>query len=112
MAQQAVGILLTLDKITMQTIRQQMISVLSEGECSARDLSRILRIQEKEVYSHLQHIEHSVGSQNRKLLIIPSRCLVCGYVFDERKRFTRPGRCPRCRGERIEGPRYEVVSRV
>ena len=103
MAEQAV-------ELTMQTIRQQMIAVLSEGECTARDLSRILRIREKEVYGHLKHIELSLTSQNRKLLIIPSRCLACDYVFGERKRFTRPGRCPRCKSERIEEPRYEVVQ--
>jgi predicted Zn-ribbon and HTH transcriptional regulator len=95
----------------MQTIRKQIMTLLSQGDRSARGLSQILRIQEKEVYSHLSHIERSVLAQKRKLVIIPSECLSCGYVFDERKRFTRPGRCPRCREERIEAPRYEVVPR-
>jgi predicted Zn-ribbon and HTH transcriptional regulator len=93
----------------MQTIRQQMIALLSEQARSARDLSQMLSIQEKEVYSHLSHIARSVGSRRHKLVIIPFRCLSCGYVFDDRKRFTRPGRCPRCKGERIEEPRYKVV---
>jgi predicted Zn-ribbon and HTH transcriptional regulator len=93
----------------MQTIRQKIISTLSAGNHSARGLSQILRIREKEVYSHLEHIERSAASKNLKLVIIPSECLACGYVFDDRKRFTRPGRCPRCREERIEDPRYEVI---
>ena len=93
----------------MQTIRQQIITLLSKEVCSARDLSQMLRIQEKEVYSHLSHIARSVASQGHKLIVVPSRCLVCGYVFDKRKRFTRPSRCPRCKGERIDEPRYEVV---
>jgi predicted Zn-ribbon and HTH transcriptional regulator len=87
-----------------------MITLLSQGVCSARDLSQMLHIQEKEVYSHLSHIARSVVSQSHRLVVIPSRCLVCGYVFDNRKRFTRPGRCPCCKGERIEEPRYEVVK--
>jgi len=95
----------------MQTVRKEMMTLLSQGHHSARGLSQILRIQEKEVYDHLSHIERSVLAQKRKLIIIPSECLSCGYVFDERKRFTRPGRCPCCRGERIEDPRYEVVPR-
>ena len=94
----------------MQTVRQQMIALLSQGVHSARGLSQMLRIQEKEVYGHLSHIARSVVSQRQRLVVIPSRCLVCGYVFDKRKRLTRPGRCPRCKGERIEEPRYQVVE--
>jgi len=93
----------------MQTIRKKMITLLLQGDHSARGLSQILSIQEKEVYSHLSHVERSVLAQQRKLVIVPSECLTCGYVFDKRKRFTRPGRCPRCKGERIQDPRYEVV---
>jgi predicted Zn-ribbon and HTH transcriptional regulator len=94
----------------MQTIRQQITTILSEGDHSARELSQSLHISEKEVYSHLSHIERSVAHQDRKLVIIPSECFSCGYVFDRRRRFTRPGRCPQCKGERIDEPRYEVVS--
>ena len=93
----------------MQTIRQQMITLLSQGVYSARGLSQMLSIQEKEVYDHLSHIARSVVSQGNRLIVIPSQCLVCDYVFDERKRFTRPGRCPRCKGERIEHPRYQIA---
>lgn len=93
----------------MQTVRQQMIALLSQEVHSARGLSQLLRIQEKEVFGHLSHIARSVASQRLRLVVIPSRCLVCGYVFDKRKRLTRPSRCPRCKGERIEDPRYQVV---
>lgn len=86
-----------------------MIELLSKEVLSARDLSQMLRIQEKEVYAHLSHIARSVVSQTRRLVVIPSQCLVCGYVFDKRKRFTRPGRCPCCKGERIKQPRYQIV---
>ncbi len=86
-----------------------MIALLSQGVHSARGLSQMLRIQEKEVYGHLSHIARSVVPQRQRLVVIPSRCLMCGYVFDKRKRFTRPGRCPRCKRERIEEPRYQVV---
>lgn len=86
-----------------------MVTLLFQEVCSARDLSQMLGIEEKEVYSHLSHIQRSVASQRQRLVVIPSRCLVCGYVFDKRKRFTRPGRCPRCKAERIQEPRYQVV---
>jgi predicted Zn-ribbon and HTH transcriptional regulator len=86
-----------------------MIRLLSEGECTARELSQTLGIREKEVYDHLYHIARSVTAQNRRLKVLPSGCFACGYVFDNRKRFTKPGRCPRCKSERIREPGYRVI---
>ncbi|MBW1887712.1 MAG: transcriptional regulator [Deltaproteobacteria bacterium] len=93
----------------MLTIRQQLIALLSQREYGVRDLSQMLGIPEKEVYPHLSHIARSVASKKRRLKIEPARCYECGFLFEERKRFTKPSRCPRCRGERIEAPRYKVV---
>ena len=92
----------------METIRQQMIGLLSEEEMNAIEVSQELRIAEKEVYAHLPHIARSVATQGKKLLIQPSRCLKCGYVFEERKRFTRPGHCPRCKATYIQRPAYRI----
>jgi predicted Zn-ribbon and HTH transcriptional regulator len=92
----------------METIRQQMIDLLSEEEMSAIEVSQELRIAEKEVYTHLPHIARSVATQGKKLLILPSRCLKCGYVFEERKRFTRPGHCPKCKATYIQRPAYRI----
>ena len=74
----------------------------------ARDLSRAVRIKEKEVYEHLTHIARSVASMGGKLDIRPSECLKCGYVFQNRRRFTRPGRCPRCRESHLTSPSYRI----
>jgi predicted Zn-ribbon and HTH transcriptional regulator len=92
----------------VQTIRQQMIVLLMEEDLSARELSQAMGIREKEVYEHLPFIARSVAGQIKKLIIRPSRCLVCGYVFKDRKRFTRPSRCPRCKREHLQDPAYRV----
>lgn len=92
----------------MQTIRQEMIRLLGSEELSARELSQTLRIREKEVYEHLRHIRRSVESSGKQLKILPARCLACGYTFESRNRFTSPGKCPRCKNEHIEDPRYKV----
>jgi predicted Zn-ribbon and HTH transcriptional regulator len=92
----------------MQTIRQQMIVLLSKEDMGARELSQAIGIREKEVYEHLSHIARSVAAQRKKLIIQPFRCLVCGYVFQDRKRFTRPGRCPGCKKSHIQEPRYQI----
>ena len=90
------------------TIRHQIISLLSEGEMSAIQLSQELKIREKEVYEHLPHIARSVAAQGKKLLIQPSRCLKCGYVFEGRTRFTRPSRCPQCKATYLQRPSYWI----
>ena len=92
----------------MKTIRQQLIEILSEGAFTAIDLSQDVGIGEKEVYEHLPHIALSLSSQGKKLIIDPSQCLKCGYVFEERKRFTRPGRCPKCRETYIQRPMFKI----
>jgi predicted Zn-ribbon and HTH transcriptional regulator len=92
----------------VQTKRQEMIDVLYQGEMCARDLSQALGIREKEVYEHLPHIARSLIPQKKRLIILPFRCLACGHVFEERKRFTRPGRCPHCKKSHIEWPMYRI----
>jgi hypothetical protein len=94
----------------MQTIRKQMSGLLEKEEMSARELSQAVRIREKEVYKHLAHIGRTVNTKRKKLVITPSQCLGCGYVFKDRKRFTRPGRCPHCKNERINNPAYRILS--
>ncbi len=66
----------------MNTVRQEIISLLSEGKHGAKSVSKILRISEKEFYEHLGHIGRSVKSHNGKLRIIPALCLECGFAFD------------------------------
>ena len=96
------------DRGHIQTVRQHMIVLLSEREMSARELSQATGIREKEVYEHLSHIARSVAAQRRELVLLPARCLVCGYVFEDRKRLTRPGRCPRCKRAHLQRPMYRV----
>lgn len=91
-----------------QTIRQQIVVLLTERAMNARELSQAMRIREREVYDHLSHIARSVAAQRKRLIVQPFRCLGCGYVFQDRKRFTPPGRCPRCKKAHLERPSYRV----
>ncbi len=86
-----------------------MTDLLMTREMGARDLSQMLGIQEKEVYEHLPNIARSVKNQGKRLIIRPASCLACGFVFEERRRFKPPGRCPKCRGTRIERPAYRIL---
>ena len=92
----------------METIRQRIIMLLEESPMTARELSQAIGIREREVYEHLAHVARSVTPQRKKLTVQPFRCLECGYAFYDRKRLTRPSRCPRCRQSRIQEAVYGV----
>jgi predicted Zn-ribbon and HTH transcriptional regulator len=81
--------------------------MLQEGLYTARDLSAILGIKEKEVYEHLPHVEKSLG-KGANIISEPARCLACGFEFKKRRRFTTPGKCPLCRSESIVDPLFGV----
>jgi predicted Zn-ribbon and HTH transcriptional regulator len=91
-----------------QTLRQGMIALLKAEECGVRDISQALHISEKEVADHLTHIRRSLSAGPQSLEIRPAECLACGFVFKDRRRFSRPGRCPRCRKTRISMPRFHI----
>ncbi|MCL5406593.1 MAG: ArsR family transcriptional regulator [Deltaproteobacteria bacterium] len=92
----------------MNTIRQEIVSLLSEGEYGAKDISKMLHISEKEVYTHIEHINRSLKPQKMRLKITPAACLTCGFKFEARNRFSSPGRCPKCKGEHIQDPKYFI----
>jgi len=75
---------------------------------SAREISGQVGISEKEVNEHLAHIARSVASQNKRVVITPADCQTCGYVFKDRNRFTRPGRCPQCKKSHVRSPRFRI----
>jgi hypothetical protein len=95
-----------------RTLRQSILSCLEEGPLTARELSARVRIREKDVAPHLQHLERSLRRSGRRLLIEAAECLQCGFRFEGRRRFTRPSACPRCRCQRIEPPVFRLAAQA
>lgn len=91
----------------MATIRQSIVTLLRDHELSAREISQVLGIREKEVYEHLAHIARAAAVKPQ-LKIHPSACLDCGFEFRKRDRLNPPGRCFRCRSESIRPPRFRI----
>jgi predicted Zn-ribbon and HTH transcriptional regulator len=92
----------------MHTIRQEILNLLSAEELTIRDISQALSLPEKEIVPHLAHIERTLQGQGRKLLIRPYTCLSCGFVFEKRSRYTKPGRCPECKKSHIQVARFTI----
>ena len=91
-----------------ETRRQEIERLLREAPRTALDLSKLVGISERDVPDHLAHLERSLRRRGSTLIMEPVRCLACDFVFEDRKRFTRPGRCPECRGRRLTLPRFSV----
>ena len=91
-----------------QTVRQEIIDLLISEKLTIRDLSQTVSLQEKEIVNHLRHIALSLQRQGKKLIISPYKCLTCGYVFEKRTRFTKPGRCPKCKNSHIRVAQFRI----
>lgn len=93
-----------------QTLRQAILKHLATGPCTARDLSQLIGIREKEVIPHLEHIQKSLRASGRKLIVQPAQCLACGFVFKDRRRLSKPSACPQCRHQQIDPPAFNLSS--
>ena len=94
----------------MNTIRQLIKEVLLEGSFSSLELSQRLSLSEKEVLDHLTHIARAPGPGYR-FQITPAICKNCGFAFKKRERLTMPSRCPVCRHQSIQRPRFALEAR-
>lgn len=92
-----------------RTVRQRMIALLTNTRLSSYQLAHVLGIPERQVEEHLPHIVKSLAhDRSRRFVLEPSACSDCGFVFRDRRKLTRPSRCPSCRGEGITAPRYGI----
>jgi hypothetical protein len=93
-----------------ETLRRRIVTLLKEAPLSGKELSSELRIPEKDVYEHLEHIRKTMNKGNSKFVVLPARCNKCGFVFRKRGRLKKPGKCPMCRSEFVEEPVFSVET--
>lgn len=94
-----------------RTVRRRIMDLLADTRMSSYQLAQRLGIPERQVEEHLPHIVKSLARDRmRRFVLEPATCFECGFVFHERRKLTRPGRCPACRGEGISAPRYGIDS--
>ena len=94
-----------------ETFRREIFSALTERPHSAKELSSEIRLSEKEIYDHLEHVRKSMNKSARQLIVTPAECKKCGFVFSKRERLKKPGRCPVCRGEAIYEPLFSIENK-
>jgi predicted Zn-ribbon and HTH transcriptional regulator len=92
----------------MLTPRQQILERLEKGRQTVRTLSRELRLPEKDIVRHLEHLARSLVSSRRRLAMEPPVCMSCGFSFRKRERMSAPSRCPLCKSEHISDPVFFI----
>ncbi len=90
------------------TRRRQILACLDGPPLSARELSALVGLPEKEIYGHLEHIRRSQHHQPRRLHVVPAACRQCGFTFGKREKLTCPSRCPRCKEESVTEPLFAL----
>ena|SRR3990170_1023985 len=95
-----------------ETIRKAIIYLLEEqGPLSAKELSGLVKIPEKEVYVHLEHIKKSLHKRKDGAFVVtPAFCRGCGFEFKKRERLKKPSRCPVCKSELLEEPVFSILG--
>jgi predicted Zn-ribbon and HTH transcriptional regulator len=89
------------------TLRKRMTELLERGWFTLRQVSQELGIREREALEHLEHVARSARGST-PLRVEHARCIQCGFVFRKRSRLSPPSRCPRCKSERVEPPRFTL----
>jgi predicted Zn-ribbon and HTH transcriptional regulator len=92
------------------TVRIALRQALRAGPRTARELSGAVGVPEKQVAAHLEHLARSLKAAGERLRVEPARCQDCGFTFRKRDRLSRPSRCPVCRSERLDAPRFAVET--
>ncbi len=99
----------------MYSRRERIIEILKEAEKPLTIQEIIERLGEdldpREVYEDLYHAGKSLirrsGGKIVITMIVP-RCRDCGYEFKDLDKPKKPSKCPRCKSQRIEPPRFYI----
>jgi predicted Zn-ribbon and HTH transcriptional regulator len=95
--------------------RERIKQLLREcrNPVSAEDIAALLgeRTDLKSVYEDLHHVAKTVYGESRGkeyVIMIPPTCRVCNFIFKKLEKPKVPGRCPKCKSERITSPLFKI----
>ncbi len=90
------------------TRREQIIEILKQTPQTVTQLANFFQLKPKDIETDLEHIKKSVKAKNLKLIIEPTYCEKCNFIFKERSRIRKPGKCPKCNSESISEPVFYI----
>ena len=90
--------------------RRDLIPLLLNKPMSLSQIAHAVGESPKDVSAALAHLLKSLKHTEQTLMIDPAECRRCGFEFRTDK-FTRPSKCPQCRGTWIAEPFFSVTQR-
>jgi predicted Zn-ribbon and HTH transcriptional regulator len=91
--------------------RRDLIPLLLDKKLSLSEIARAVHEKPKDVIDALTHLAKSSKHGDFDLIVEPAECRKCGFEFST-DRFSRPGKCPKCKGTWIFEPLVGVTRRV
>jgi predicted Zn-ribbon and HTH transcriptional regulator len=91
-----------------RTRRQEIRALLLERAWSLDELAARYLLPKRVIVNDLEHIARSVAPRQRIQIQAPV-CGACGFRFKDRKRFSDPSRCPRCKNEHLRAQRFCIA---
>lgn len=90
-----------------ETTRRRIADYLRRRPAAAGRLANEFGIRSTTALSHVEHIAQSLDPTDEELLVAPPECRDCGFTdFDDL--INRPSRCPACKSEGVEEPRFVI----
>jgi transcriptional regulator len=88
--------------------RRSLIPILLNHPMSLSQLARTVGEKPKEITDALTHLAQSLRHTEYNFVVDAAECRRCGFEFRTDK-FSRPSKCPQCKGTWIAEPLFSVV---
>ena len=95
-----------------ETSRQRLARWLAQDAYDFEQLREALQLSSRELEHELRHVQRSLRHGKGRLVVTAPRCRDCEFGFPgrESRHLHPPGRCPRCKGQRILPPFFRISS--
>ncbi len=96
-----------------ETGRTRLRSLLEASDWGVEELMAEMSLSRRQLEQELEHLSRSARRRGGTLAVGPARCRACGAEVHPRaaRPFHAPARCPNCRCERMESPRFRFLAR-
>ena len=96
-----------------KTKREQIRELLELPNTQVDLKQLLLQFQypsKNELLLDLESLFKTLKKEGKKITISPAQCIGCGYLFKNKaEELTIPSKCPKCKSERIQWPKIQLL---